>query len=1502
MLSSALATMLAQPWSSRFRRQKEEPRQGKEEEELRQEVGDWARFLKPHRPFTGEASGRPDSNSITTLTSHPLTASQEQQVQDGDAIPGPDCRDGTPAGDRIALPPTPPETPCVTSTRSLDYQCYRRQPQTGSPGFLSPCFRDPSSLLSSKPTTSSLLLSLRRLSSTKGSPCTSSTLTNTPPTSPGSSTLPATSITLERPRLSGELSRGVSVMEGQLSPSSGRTIHRELTDWLDLLSAQSLMHKNTLHSSAWWKHSQQDDDHVTPSNTMVSTGNTMTGTNLNLLGFSNTATNYNLVSPNNNVMGPSNTTASTSHNILSPESTATSTNTTTFSTNHNFNSHGTYNRTLGILNTYNSLTTNTLNSPNTTLSPNTLNPNKNLTNPDTINSTNTPNKFNTLKSPNTPCTPISPNTHVSTNTSITPNTLRSPNTPFSPKTPIRTNISVSPNTPITYNTLRRPNIPLSPKTPISTNTSVSPNIPMNYNTLKSPNTPSTLFSTNNSSTYTPVSPNTPVTYNTLRSPNTPSTLFSTNNASSTYTPVSPNTPITPNILKSPNTPFSPKTPISTNTSVSPNTPITYNTLKSPRTPNTPFSTNTSSTYTPLSPNTPVTYNTLRSPNTPFNPKTPVSNITSVSPNTPITYNTLRRPNTPISTNTSISPNTLNRLDSPNILSSYKKHSDGRVGTVDSLGVYTINSPNTPISPKHIISPPYTCSTLNSTEVPRCFPSRTQIMKDSAKTNHTITSPKMQGIISSNAQLEGVATCSTDEGKRGPEALHWSISQTHRPSLGSTPNTMEEPIFSSLRTAGPCRRQSFEFTPSPCLSSPDPVQNLTPRRCHLSQGHKPTSRFTFDNAKDRISVISQAESALQNSPHLSSVPDRWVTPTPGLSSTHPLYSRDPQLPPSILSSHRGPRSLWAVPMDTTGDITSPHPCEQLSDMRRTSLPKQVSASAQLGAQPQRNTPACRKKSQDMFSFMPEVSLQPSVSGVGVDTGMGTDSMLCLSSLQLPQCKPLMSPHQSPASTDHFNQSLISGIGSHTNQDSERIGASLKKYAHSLPPPTACVPAARCATAFWTKPKMIVHKECDSAVDECNPAVSMMHQSVNRSPLMLRSGNSNLSPSIPGIAAQHVAPMSDGRGKAVGVRIKGSPKVDQVPSSITMTKHFDDEFLTARKNSSNMQDLILNMSSQVSEGDMGGEPGRWPGTEVLRPLNLENNTGSSKPGCQHEAQVTHLPTVSTQPGPVQDGSWHSLKDGNRNHSYQRYATFPGRPRSNETSWYPFDFNPEDVENENVFYNTATDTTYPRSQRKKSASFCEPEDARRAMITHGNSPGGPKAIQQESLYSPSPSSSRGFGLHHGRSFSVSSVNASRPSGCGRISTGPKIGSDHDPSTEDVDRVTLWGLVDLGGSIQQVTTRSFSFSLGQDTALERSCGPCLSEMPPSPIPTPPGSPRPTRRISSSSTTSRTSQGTASPRGRLPSRGYRSSLSAFEESGSDTTTDDEYYLSQDLGERETEL
>ncbi|KAL6098040.1 uncharacterized protein ACO6RY_13436 [Pungitius sinensis] len=223
--------------------------------------------------------------------------------------------------------------------------------------------------------------------------------------------------------------------------------------------------------------------------------------------------------------------------------------------------------------------------------------------------------------------------------------------------------------------------------------------------------------------------------------------------------------------------------------------------------------------------------------------------------------------------------------------------------------------------------------------------------------------------------------------------------------------------------------------------------------------------------------------------------------------------------------------------------------------------------------------------------------------------------------------------------------------------------------------------------------------------------------------------------------------------------------------------------------------------------------------------------------------------------------------------------------------------------------------------------------------------------------------YGIEPGRSFSVSSVLSSRPSGPGRISTGSRFmsvgdlsdsaltcgkpGKDLDQWSVNPDWTTDYDCQSSKDCRQacfpsdpgKMRSRSLPRSLtrrlanwssevfaSQPATSTASKSPRLwspnmnpshftwdTEGPPTPPPTPPLSPV-SRRMSKpprlSSPTFPSASGMAqqvdnlSPRGILPSRGYVSSLTTFDESSdssSDTTTDDEYYL-ETGEEKETEL
>lgn len=313
------------------------------------------------------------------------------------------------------------------------------------------------------------------------------------------------------------------------------------------------------------------------------------------------------------------------------------------------------------------------------------------------------------------------------------------------------------------------------------------------------------------------------------------------------------------------------------------------------------------------------------------------------------------------------------------------------------------------------------------------------------------------------------------------------------------------------------------------------------------------------------------------------------------------------------------------------------------------------------------------------------------------------------------------------------------------------------------------------------------------------------------------------------------------------------------------------------------------------------------------------------------------------------------------FRKSTPSPRSPFSPFSSLSPLSpFSSPDVTDDSVFYS-------PKLQRRReSSSPCELSEGislggrRRSRASTGPpsaSPGQDKD-QLTSSYADLK-----YGIEPGRSFSVSSVLSSRPSGPGRISTGSRFMSVGDlqaalscgVKSRDLDQwcSTSDGTTGFGFQPNDHRMSSFPGDPGKmrSRSLPRSLTRCLTNWssevptsqpvkakaskpahlwspnmnichfawdtdgPPTPPPTPPLSPV-SRRMSQpsnqSSPTFPSSPGapqqgdSQSSRGLLPSRGYVSSLGTFEESSdssSDTTTDDEYYLETDEDrEKETEL
>lgn len=258
---------------------------------------------------------------------------------------------------------------------------------------------------------------------------------------------------------------------------------------------------------------------------------------------------------------------------------------------------------------------------------------------------------------------------------------------------------------------------------------------------------------------------------------------------------------------------------------------------------------------------------------------------------------------------------------------------------------------------------------------------------------------------------------------------------------------------------------------------------------------------------------------------------------------------------------------------------------------------------------------------------------------------------------------------------------------------------------------------------------------------------------------------------------------------------------------------------------------------------------------------------------------------------------------------YATLPPGKRSRfGPSPTPFECSSEDEQNDNVFFSNVL-------TKRNNSSLGEPEsvaqpDSHSLKVGAQNSTGG---------VLPSLSTDLKYGLQRGRSVSVSSVVSGRPSGPGRISTGSRQGSISDLNSLDgfVTKSRDSSFNSPVGSPESDTIASsghFSYKgpTGRLPSEGRPRSPNTLEALSFPwdtegAPTPPPSPVHTRRVSQvpspSSPGNRSSPDSLSPRGRLPSRNYKSILSDFEESGSETTTDDEYYLnSDDDDQKETEL
>ncbi|XP_051796123.1 mucin-17 isoform X2 [Acanthochromis polyacanthus] len=316
------------------------------------------------------------------------------------------------------------------------------------------------------------------------------------------------------------------------------------------------------------------------------------------------------------------------------------------------------------------------------------------------------------------------------------------------------------------------------------------------------------------------------------------------------------------------------------------------------------------------------------------------------------------------------------------------------------------------------------------------------------------------------------------------------------------------------------------------------------------------------------------------------------------------------------------------------------------------------------------------------------------------------------------------------------------------------------------------------------------------------------------------------------------------------------------------------------------------------------------------------------------------------------------------FRKSTPSPRSPFSPFSSLSPLSpFSSPEVTDDSVFYSPKL------HRRRESPSPCEPGEgmslggSRRSRLSTG--PPSVSPVQDNERLASTYADLK-YGIEPSKSFSVSSVLSSRPSGPGRISTGSRFMSVGDLSKSalscgsngrDLDQWSVTPDWNKEVDCQPASDSQKSYFPSdpgkmRSRSLPRSLTKCLTnwssgvspsqpvaatasrpahlwspnmdtcqftwdtEGPPTPPPTPPLSPvsrRMSKPPSLSSPTFPSSSGAlqqvdsqSSSRGCLPSRGYVSSLSTYEESSdssSDTTTDDEYYLESDEDrEKETEL
>ncbi|XP_018616813.1 mucin-4 [Scleropages formosus] len=792
-----------------------------------------------------------------------------------------------------------------------------------------------------------------------------------------------------------------------------------------------------------------------------------------------------------------------------------------------------------------------------------------------------------------------------------------------------------------------------------------------------------------------------------------------------------------------------------------------------------------------------------------------------------------------------------------------------------------------------------------------------LLKSSGKASHSLESPdtnfqRSERSPSSTAPMTSAKNIQITTPNTGDVSSTDSMSLLNCPVVQTRPvHSVDAPMtYSSLRCSSPSKAiPPIQMSISPDLqdekihvssSLPSPEGRLRSWRQHYFHGKKQVW-FPADFNEEQDTKIFHM---------LSSTPS---------DSTRTPYSSKPLTPTQFLEQQHSQKSLdnesKPVPMDSTGhSSTRFQPNSFLTNSRNKSFPEgmeKLSAQENPFTVPQRQMATEGKKyvpwkTAKSNSLIADLSRWPSQQQTSDLNSPETKGTKGLSSRNCESTTTVLSAD----TINNFIQLCDSNPVLQATESSTVISLDV------LRSPSA---------TSHVKSQEITEKV--SAKDYCpvveSPVVCLQDHNLKRSLSTIKStkDQSSLFSSVVTTKPPTLYSKTTTAGSAGN---KSGSKVDVFLNRIRMTfssKWSEEDVLRSRKKSKREAPFSHSRRSGVAMSD---------DTPYVNPSDYENKTESNFNDLQYSHAQMLCPTAKNpQPESMPfeahnlDSGLHNRTDANGNHSELRSEWIPvkqqsfssdhysistgPRKSSISTSQFHFDLDLEDEDSENVFYCKGS---LERQSKKNIADIGQisvsrqlSEDDYIRKLSQSRSCNS--THHEGQLYS---SSSSDFSLKGGRSFSVSSVHASRPSGSARMAIIPRM-----TSVDNLADVCILGDTlgqrsrVLSCSLDQTASRNCSWDLvttdhfWSRQSLKSFCS--LQDEELSPPPSPFYSPRPVSRPPSFSPVgSLMSQDSLSPRGRLPSKGYKSSLSAFEESDSDTTTDDEYYLGTDKGERETEL